>query len=197
VGLQPWRVETFKFSTDPELEAKVRDVVGLYLNPPDKAVVLCVDDKSQVQALDRTAPILPRIPEKQTHDYVRHGTTTRWRKEGLEGIRRRLPCAKRTPPVGEWPLLRPAPVSTPAHRTQNYLTQLITVSGAVLRVGGEDRRSATRSVRRRSAATGVADLLSGGRSPTFALVTGLLLPATNPPKVAPCTVPEGAAGAPA
>jgi transposase len=62
-GLQPWRAETFKFSTDPQLEAKLRDVVGLYLNPPDKAVVLCVDEKSQVQ-------------EKQTHDYVRHGTTT-------------------------------------------------------------------------------------------------------------------------
>ena len=78
-GLQPWRVETFKFSTDPELEAKVRDVVGLYLNPPDKAIVLCVDEKSQIQALDRTAPILPMrpgLPEKQTHDYVRHGTTT-------------------------------------------------------------------------------------------------------------------------
>ena len=78
-GLQPWRAETFKFSTDPELEAKVRDVVGLYLNPPDKAVVLCVDEKSQVQALDRTAPILPLrpgIPERQTHDYDRHGTTT-------------------------------------------------------------------------------------------------------------------------
>ncbi len=78
-GLQPWRSETFKFSTDPQLEAKLRDVVGLYLNPPDKAIVLCVDEKSQVQALDRTAPILalrPGIPEKQTHDYVRHGTTT-------------------------------------------------------------------------------------------------------------------------
>jgi transposase len=78
-GLQPWKAETFTFSADPELEAKVRDVVGLYLDPPDKAVVLCVDEKSQVQALDRTAPILPimpGIPEKQTHDYVRHGTTT-------------------------------------------------------------------------------------------------------------------------
>src|SRR3954453_21299073 len=77
--LQPWRVETFKFSTDPELDAKIRDVVGLYLAPPDKAVVLSVDEKSQIQALDRTAPILPLrpgIPEKQTHDYVRHGTTT-------------------------------------------------------------------------------------------------------------------------
>ncbi len=78
-GLQPWRRETFKFSTDPELEAKVRDVIGLYLAPPEKAVVLCVDEKSQIQALDRTAPILPLrpgLPERATHDYVRHGTTT-------------------------------------------------------------------------------------------------------------------------
>ena len=78
-GLKPWRRETFKFSTDPELEAKIRDVIGLYLDPPAKAVVLCVDEKSQIQALDRTAPILPMragLPEKATHDYVRHGTTT-------------------------------------------------------------------------------------------------------------------------
>ncbi len=78
-GVQPWRRETFKFSTDPQLEAKVRDVVGLYLNPPEKAVVLCVDEKSQIQALDRTAPILPLrpgLPEKATHDYKRNGTTT-------------------------------------------------------------------------------------------------------------------------
>jgi len=78
-GLQPWRRETFTFSTDPHLEAKIRDVVGLYLNPPEKAVVLSIDEKSQIQALDRTAPILPMrpgLPEKATHDYVRHGTTT-------------------------------------------------------------------------------------------------------------------------
>jgi transposase len=78
-GVQPWRRQTFKFSTDPELVAKVRDVIGLYLNPPEKAVVLCVDEKSQIQALDRTAPILPLrpgLPEKATHDYNRHGTTT-------------------------------------------------------------------------------------------------------------------------
>jgi len=78
-GLQPWRRETFKFSTDPQLEAKIRDVVGLYLNPPEKAIVLSIDEKSQIQALDRTAPILPMrpgLPEKATHDYVRHGTTT-------------------------------------------------------------------------------------------------------------------------
>ena len=78
-GIKPWRRETFKFSTDPELEAKVRDVVGLYLNPPEKAIVLCVDEKSQIQALNRTAPILPMrpgLPEKATHDYQRNGTTT-------------------------------------------------------------------------------------------------------------------------
>src|SRR3954451_16270331 len=77
--LRPWRRETFKFSTDPELEAKVRDVVGLYLNPPEKAIMLCVDEKSQIQALNRTAPILPLrpgLPEKATHDYQRNGTTT-------------------------------------------------------------------------------------------------------------------------
>lgn len=78
-GVQPWKAETFKFSTDPELVAKVTDVVGLYLAPPDNAIVLCVDEKSQIQALDRTAPMLPmRIgdAEKHTHDYKRHGTTT-------------------------------------------------------------------------------------------------------------------------
>ena len=77
--IQPWRRQTFKFSTDPELEAKIRDVVGLYLDPPAKAIVLCVDEKSQIQALNRTQPILPirpGLPEKATHDYVRHGTTT-------------------------------------------------------------------------------------------------------------------------
>lgn len=77
--LQPHRVATFKFSTDPQLEAKIRDVVGLYLDPPANAVVVCVDEKSQVQALDRTAPLLPirfGKPEARTHDYLRHGTTT-------------------------------------------------------------------------------------------------------------------------
>jgi len=77
-GLQPHRRETFKLSTDPFFVEKVRDVVGLYLNPPDRAIVLCVDEKSQVQALDRTQPLLPLQPgqtERHTHDYVRHGTT--------------------------------------------------------------------------------------------------------------------------
>jgi transposase len=77
--LQPHRVENFKFSNDPEFVGKVRDIVGLYLNPPDRAVVLSVDEKSQIQALNRTQPILPLrpgLPERQTHDYERHGTTT-------------------------------------------------------------------------------------------------------------------------
>lgn len=77
--VQPHRVEKFKLSNDPKFEDKVRDIVGLYLNPPDRALVLCVDEKSQIQALDRTAPILPLrpgLPERQTHDYRRHGTTT-------------------------------------------------------------------------------------------------------------------------
>jgi transposase len=78
-GLQPHRSETFKLSTDPLFVEKVRDIVGLYLNPPTKAMVLCVDEKSQIQALDRTQPLLPLapgIPERRTHDYERHGTTT-------------------------------------------------------------------------------------------------------------------------
>src|SRR5512147_819822 len=77
--LQPHRVEHFKFSTEPEFVSKVRDIVGLYLNPPDKALVISVDEKSQIQALDRTQSILPLrpgLPERQTHDYERHGTTT-------------------------------------------------------------------------------------------------------------------------
>ena len=78
-GLQPHRQDTFKLSTDPFFIEKLRDVVGLYLDPPDKALVLCVDEKSQVQALERTQPLLPMgfgYVEGVTHDYVRHGTTT-------------------------------------------------------------------------------------------------------------------------
>ena len=78
-GLQPHRSKSFKLSTDPFFVEKVRDVVGLYLNPPDKALVLCVDEKSQVQALERTQPVLPMglgYVEGVTHDYYRHGTTT-------------------------------------------------------------------------------------------------------------------------
>jgi transposase len=78
-GLQPHRSETFKLSKDPLFIDKVRDIVGLYLNPPDRALVLCVDEKSQIQALDRTQPLLPMRPgqaERRSHDYKRHGTTS-------------------------------------------------------------------------------------------------------------------------
>lgn len=78
-ALQPHRTETFKLSRDPLFIDKVRDIVGLYLNPPDRALVLCVDEKSQIQALERTAPLLPMRPgqaERRAHDYLRHGTTT-------------------------------------------------------------------------------------------------------------------------
>ena len=78
-GVQPHRSKSFKLSTDPAFVEKVRDIVGLYLNPPDNAVVLCVDEKTQIQALERTQPILPLglgYAEGVTHDYIRHGTTT-------------------------------------------------------------------------------------------------------------------------
>lgn len=78
-GLKPHRVETFKLSTDPLFIEKVRDIVGLYMDPPERAVVLCCDEKSQIQALDRTQPLLPMRPgqaERRTHDYKRHGTTS-------------------------------------------------------------------------------------------------------------------------
>jgi transposase len=78
-GLRPHRVSKRNYSNDPDFEAKLKDVAGLYLNPPENAVILCVDEKSQIQALDRSQPILPiirRVPERQSVDYVRHGTTT-------------------------------------------------------------------------------------------------------------------------
>jgi transposase len=78
-GLKPHLVETWKLSTDPQFIEKVRDVVGLYMDPPEMALVLCVDEKSQIQALDRTAPclpVLPTTPARMTHDYVRNGTTS-------------------------------------------------------------------------------------------------------------------------
>src|SRR5512144_171850 len=78
-GLQPHRTETFKLSNDPLFVEKVRDIVGLYISPPERALVLCVDEKSQIQALDRSQPLLPMRPgqvERRTHDYTRHGTTS-------------------------------------------------------------------------------------------------------------------------
>src|SRR6202162_502546 len=78
-ALQPHRAETFQLSKDPLFIEKVRDIVGLYLHPPDKALVLCVDERTQIQARDRSQPLLPMRPgqaERRTHDYVRHGTTS-------------------------------------------------------------------------------------------------------------------------
>ena len=78
-GVRPWKAESFRFSTDPELVGKVTDICGLYLAPPQNAIVLCVDEKSQIQALDHTVPILPMQPgliERRSHDYYRHGTST-------------------------------------------------------------------------------------------------------------------------
>ena len=78
-GLQPQRAETFKLSAGPHFVDKVRDIVGLYLSPPDRALVLCVDEKSQIQALDRSQPVLPLLPgiaERRSHDYQRNGTTS-------------------------------------------------------------------------------------------------------------------------
>ena len=99
-GLKPHLVETWKLSTDPQFIAKVRDVVGLYMSPPEHALVLAVDEKSQIQALDRTAPclpILPTTPARMTHDYVRHGTTSLFAAYDV-GQR-----------VGDRPVLPPAP----------------------------------------------------------------------------------------
>jgi transposase len=78
-GIQPHRTESFKFSADPGLDAKITDIVGLYMDPPENAIVLCVDEKSQVQALERSRPMLPVAPglaERRSHDYKRHGTTS-------------------------------------------------------------------------------------------------------------------------
>jgi transposase len=113
-GVQPWRSETFKVSTDPELVAKVTDVVGLYLAPPQNAVVLSIDEKSQIQALDRTQkmlPMQPGFPERRTHDYVRHGTSTLF--AALEVATGRVTAAVR-----------------PRHRHQEFLAFLKQVAKA-------------------------------------------------------------------
>ena len=93
-GLKPHHTEAFKLSPDPQFIDKLRDIVGLYLNPPDAAVVLCVDEKSQIQALDRSAPVLPLmpgVPERRTHDYVRNGTTNLYAALDVASGQRRHP----------------------------------------------------------------------------------------------------------
>ena len=117
-NLKPWQTQTFKFSTDPELAAKVRDVVGLYLYPPEHAIVLCVDEKSQIQALERTQPVRPvrpGRPERHTHDYVHHGTATLF--AALEVATGHVtdalaPHATATP--SSWPSSSRSPRPTPA-----------------------------------------------------------------------------------
>src|SRR5260370_32709693 len=97
-GLQPHRTDTFKLSPDPLLIEKVRDIAGLYMNPPDHALVLCVDEKSQIQALDRTQPLLPLRPgplERRTHDYKRHGTTSLFAARELKTLRVIAPLHRR------------------------------------------------------------------------------------------------------
>jgi transposase len=100
-GLQPHRIETFKFSTDPELEAKIRDVVGLYLAPPERAIVLSIDEKTQIQALDRTQPMLPLRPGgpvRRTHDYKRNGITSLPGRAGAGRPGSRHRCGAPGPP---------------------------------------------------------------------------------------------------
>ena len=102
-GLQSHRVETFKLSADPQFVEKVRDIVGLYLSPPDHAIVLCLDEKSQVQALDRTRPLLPMrpgIPAQQTHDYIRHGTTSLFAALDVATGQGDRPVSSAAPPSG-------------------------------------------------------------------------------------------------
>ena len=130
--VQPWRAETFKFSTDPELVAKVTDVVGLYLDPPENAIVLCIDEKSQIQALDRTQKMLPMQPgtaERRTHDYVRHGTTTLVRRAGDRHRRghRDLQAAAPAPGVPGLPQPRRPRLPRPAELhliMDNYATHV-------------------------------------------------------------------------
>jgi hypothetical protein len=115
--VQPWRSESFRFSTDPELVAKVVDVGGLYLAPPENAVVLSIDEKSQIQALERSAPILPLQPalaERQSHDYIRHGTSTLF---AAVEIASGTVTAASNPVTGtrsSWPSSNRSPAPTPA-----------------------------------------------------------------------------------
>jgi transposase len=114
-ALQPHRVETFKLSKDPLFVDKVRDIVGLYLDPPERALVLCVDEKSQIQALDRSALILPMqvgLPERRTHDYRRHGTTSLFAALDVATGRVIGECHRR-------------------HRSQEFLRFLNTIDAAV------------------------------------------------------------------
>ena len=130
-ALQPHRTETFKLSADPFFIEKVRDIVGLYLDPPDRALVLCVDEKSQIQALDRTRPLLPLRPgqvERRTHDYVRHGTTSLFaaldaRTGQVIGQCHRRPPGRGIPQVPRCHRVRAVPAGLDVHLiADNYAT---------------------------------------------------------------------------
>ena len=126
--LKPHRTEGFKFSTDPKLDAKVRDVVGLYLDPPENAVVVCIDEKTQCQALERSQPILPMrpgIPERQTHDYARHGTTSLFAalKHRHRACHRRLLPPAPAPGIPEVP--QAGRRRLPRYRPARHLRQLL------------------------------------------------------------------------
>lgn len=118
-GVQPWRSETFKFSTDPELVAKVTDVHGLYLAPPENTIGPCVDEKSQIRALDRTQklPMQPGPPERRIHDYRRHGTTTLFAAMEIATDTVTAACNHVTLNTSFWPFgsrsPRPVPTTTP------------------------------------------------------------------------------------
>ena len=126
-SLKPHRVETFKFSTDPQAEDKIYDVVGLYLNPPDNAVVLSVDEKTQIQALSRTQPLLPLrlgLPARQTHDYRRNGLTSLY--AALEGHRHRRGRVFRPPHGNRFPALyQTAGAALPETRVARHCRQLL------------------------------------------------------------------------
>jgi transposase len=116
-GVAPWRAQTFTFSTDAQLEGKIRDVVGLYLHPPERAVVLCVDKKPQIQALQRTAPTLPvrpGHPEAASFDYLRHGTTTLFAALEVATGRVTDACTDRHRHQEFWPSSSRSPPPTPA-----------------------------------------------------------------------------------
>ena len=105
-------MEHFKFSTDPQFETKLADIVGLYLDPPERALVLCVDEKSQIQALNRTAPLLPLrpgMPAQMTHDYQRNGTTSLFAAlevasgKSMDGASSAAPTSNSSPSWSRWP----------------------------------------------------------------------------------------------
>jgi transposase len=120
-GLKPHLVETWKLSTGPEFIAKVRDVVGLYMSPPEHALVLAVDEKSQIQSLDRTAPclpILPTTPQRRTHDYVRNGTTSLFATWSNGGSPSSPPASSPARRTAASPSSKPASASGPASGTR-------------------------------------------------------------------------------